>query len=82
MDRIFPHSDLIRRDIISPYSVRMRGNADQNNCEYGLFLHSVRDYLYNAEHFTLYLDKNHLTDVMMSSKLNVSGMRWKSELYN
>ena len=57
MVRIFPHSDLIRRDII------------------GLFLHSVRDYLYNAEHFTLYLDKNPLTYVMMSSKLNVSGMR-------
>ena len=26
---------------VSLYSVRMRKNADQNNCEYGHFLHSV-----------------------------------------
>ena len=32
---IFPHSDWIRRDThISPYSVRMRENTDQNNSEY------------------------------------------------
>ena len=35
--RIFPHLDWIRRDTISPYSVQMRENADQNNPEYGLF---------------------------------------------
>ena len=28
---------------ISPYSVRMRENVDQNNSEYGHFLHSVVD---------------------------------------
>ena len=44
---IFPHSDWIRRDTvhlspISPYSVRMRENKDQNNSEYGQFLHSDR----------------------------------------
>ena len=33
--RIFPHS------CISPYSVRMLQNADQNNFKYGLFLRSV-----------------------------------------
>ena len=33
----FPHSDCIRR-ITPPYSVRMRKNTDQNNCEYGHFL--------------------------------------------
>ena len=37
--RIFPHSDWIRRDMeyLSPYSVRMRENADQNNSKYGHF---------------------------------------------
>ena len=29
--------------IISPYSVRMRENKDQNNSEYGYFLRSVSD---------------------------------------
>ena len=36
--RIFPHSDWIRKiRIISPYSVLMRENADQNNSEYRYF---------------------------------------------
>ena len=35
--RIFPHSDWIRRE--TPYLVQMRENADQNNSEYGYFLH-------------------------------------------
>ena len=40
--RIFPHSDWIRRvRSISPYSVEIRENADQNNSEYGNFLRSV-----------------------------------------
>ena len=30
---------------ISPYSVRMRENADQNNTEYGHFLRSDYDFL-------------------------------------
>ena len=36
---IFPHSDWMRRDplLISPYSVQVRENTDQNNSEYGLF---------------------------------------------
>ena len=34
--QIFLHSDWLR---ISPYSVRMRGNVDQNNPEYGHFSH-------------------------------------------
>ena len=38
---IFLHSDRIRTALISPYSVRMRENADQNNSECGLFLRSV-----------------------------------------
>ena len=38
--RIFPHSDWIRRDCISPYSVRLRENTDQNNSEYGHILRS------------------------------------------
>ena len=39
--RIFPHLDWIWRDTeISPYSVRMRENADQNNSEYGHFSRS------------------------------------------
>ena len=29
---------------ISPYSVRMRENTDQNNSEYGYYLHSDREY--------------------------------------
>ena len=41
---IFPHSDWIREfgkiRIISPYSVRVQENADQNNFEYGQFLRS------------------------------------------
>ena len=38
---------------ISPYSVRMRGNKDQNNSEHGHFLHSVRDKF--ARHFIFLL---------------------------
>ena len=38
---IFLNSDRIRTAFISPYSVRMRENADQNNSECGLFLRSV-----------------------------------------
>ena len=38
--RIFPYSDWMRRDTL--YSVQMRGNAYQNNSEYGHFLRSVR----------------------------------------
>ena len=30
---------------ISPYSVRMRENADQNNSEYGHFLRSVKFFI-------------------------------------
>ena len=37
--RIFLYSGWIRG--ISPYSVRMKENADQNNSEYGHFLRSV-----------------------------------------
>ena len=37
--RILPHSDCI--ESISPYSVRMRENTDQNNYEYEHFLRSV-----------------------------------------
>ena len=37
--RIFPHCISCT---ISPYSVRMRENADQNSFEYELFLHSVK----------------------------------------
>ena len=38
---IFPHSDWMRRDrSISPYSVRMQENVDQNNSEYKQFLRS------------------------------------------
>ena len=37
--RIFPHSDWIL--CISPYSIRMRENTDQNNSEYEHFLRSV-----------------------------------------
>ena len=50
--RIFLHSDWRRRDTeylsvfspnasVSPYSVRMRENADQNNSKYGHFLRSA-----------------------------------------
>ena len=38
--RTFPHSNWIWRDI-SPYSVRMRKNADQKNSKYGHFPRSV-----------------------------------------
>ena len=37
---IFPHLDWIVS--ISPYSVRMRENVNQNNSEYGHFSHSVK----------------------------------------
>ena len=37
--RIFPYSDWILH--ISPYSVQMRENSDQNNSEYGHFLSSA-----------------------------------------
>ena len=44
--RIFPYSteygEILR---ISPYSVRVRENADQNNTEYGHFLRSDYDFL-------------------------------------
>ena len=40
--RILPHSGWIRRDLrISPYSVRMQTNANQNNSKYRHFLRSV-----------------------------------------
>ena len=38
--RIFPHSDWIRRDSISPYSVRMRENPGQKNSAFGDFSRS------------------------------------------
>ena len=38
------------------------------------------DYLYYPEHFPVYSDGNPLSYVMMSSKLNASGMHWVSEL--
>ena len=38
--RNFPHSDRI-----SPYWVRMRENEDQNNSEYGHFLHRESHWL-------------------------------------
>ena len=38
---IFLHSDRIEIRSISPYSVRMRENADQNNSECGQFSRSV-----------------------------------------
>ena len=42
--RIFPHSEWIRRDTeYSPYSVRMREIADENNSAYGHFLDSAKD---------------------------------------
>ena len=41
-----------------------------------------RDYLYYAEHFTVYSDNNPLSYVMTSSKFNATGMRWVSELAN
>ena len=46
----FLHSDSILR--ISPYSVWMRENADQNNSEYGHFLRSVNQSL--MEDFTFW----------------------------
>ena len=54
MVRIFPHLDWIRTECgkilrISPYSVRMQENADQNNSIYGHSLRSVRDlYMYKC----------------------------------
>ena len=36
-----PYSELLR---ISPYSVRMQENADQNNSKYGHFLRSVSNH--------------------------------------
>ena len=44
-NRIFPHSDWIQS--ISPYSVQMRENADQNNSEYGHFFLSVHNRKWN-----------------------------------
>ena len=41
-----------------------------------------RDYLYYAEHFTVYSNNNPLSYLMTSSKLNATGMRWVSELAN
>ena len=40
---MFPFGILHEIRSISPYSVRMRENADQNNSEYGHFLRSVWD---------------------------------------
>ena len=47
--RIFPALSRIRTEYgeiwsISPYSVRMRENADQNNSEYGQLLGSLNDF--------------------------------------
>ena len=44
--RIFPHSDWIRREtkylsVFSPNAGKCGKNADQNNSEYGHFIHSV-----------------------------------------
>ena len=39
--RIFPHSDWIRRDTPSPYSVRMQENTDHKKSEYGHFSQCV-----------------------------------------
>ena len=39
-----------------------------------------RDYLYYAPEFVVYTDNNPLTYVLMSAKLNVTGLRWVGEL--
>ena len=60
---------------ISPYSVRIRENADQNNSEYGHFSHSnhlfpkfqgcfhVEDFSTIHWHFLVYADKNFLWQI-------------------
>ena len=51
--RIFPHSDWIRKDTISPYSVRMRKNTGQNKLriwtlfiQCSLFWSPVQDFFF------------------------------------
>ena len=40
----------------------------------------IRDYLYYAPSFVVYTDKNPLTYVLSSAKLNASGLRWINDL--
>ena len=39
-----------------------------------------RDYLYYAQHFTVFTDNNPLTYVLSTAKLNATGYRWIAEL--
>ena len=41
-----PHFPVFELSTETPYSVRMRENADQNNSEYGHFLRSVIDWIF------------------------------------
>ena len=61
-----PYSELFRLSLqstvqsISPYSVRMRANEDQNNSEYGHFLHSKCLHIYIVgDVFLTIFDKSH-----------------------
>ena len=56
--RIFKYSAEYREILcISPYSVGMRENADQNNSEYGHFLRSVVVAVFSLVHYDTLLQK-------------------------
>ena len=81
---IFPHSDWIRKDTlrkISPYSVRMRENADQNKSEYGHILRSASKSS-GANSFLKILAKfllNHCEDTHFLGDLDIKSLNFPTD---
>ena len=73
MRRDTEYSERIRRDTdISPYSVRMRENMDQNNSKYGYFLHSDCYVVsYNVKNFTGWNIFSKFADLLLRNHVQI-----------
>ena len=68
--RILPNSDRIRRDylsVFSPNTGKWGKNAEQNNSEYGHFLHSDETRLFTA----FICNKKRVHEVFLKAKLQI-----------
>ena len=61
---------LLKNGSISPYSVRMRENGDQNNFEYGHFSRSVINcYIKNVQKFGYVVQINILLEILTDTPI-------------
>ena len=79
---IFPHSDWIRRDTDSPFSVRIRENTDQSNSEYGHFLQCwfllrTNAYLWKYQRIILFITKFYQIHMGQSIQEWTKQILWK-----